>query len=42
MRNRVIVVTPEQYRAWLTQQATDIKAAQTELAASRKTRPDSQ
>ena len=42
MRNRVIAVSPEEYRAWLTKQATDIKAAQTGLAASRKTRGDSQ
>jgi cytochrome c oxidase subunit 2 len=42
MRNRVIAVSPEEYRAWLAQQATDIKAAQTGLAASRKTRGDSQ
>jgi cytochrome c oxidase subunit 2 len=42
MRNRVIAVSPEEYRAWLAQQASDIKAAQTGLAASRKTRGDSQ
>jgi cytochrome c oxidase subunit 2 len=42
MRNRVIAVSPEEYRAWLTKQANDIKAAQTGLAASRKARGESQ
>ena len=42
MRNRVIAVSPEEYRAWLARQATDIKASQTALAESRKQRGESE
>ena len=35
---RVKAVEPEKYRAWLTQQAADIKESQALLALTRKTR----
>jgi cytochrome c oxidase subunit 2 len=38
MRGRVIAVTPEKYKAWLAQQAADIKESQALLALTRKTR----
>jgi cytochrome c oxidase subunit 2 len=38
MIGRVIAVTPTQYKAWLTQQASDIKESQALLALERRTR----
>jgi heme/copper-type cytochrome/quinol oxidase subunit 2 len=35
---RVIAVTPDQYKAWLAQQAADIKESQALLALERRTR----
>ena len=37
----IIAVTPDQYKAWLTQQAADIKESQALLALERKTRGQS-
>jgi heme/copper-type cytochrome/quinol oxidase subunit 2 len=34
----VIAETPDQYKAWLTQQAADIKESQALLSLERKTR----
>ena len=42
MRNRVIAVPPEEYRAWIARQAADIKKSQTALALSRKARGESE
>ena len=41
MYARVIAVTPDQYKAWLTQQAADIKESQALLALERRTRGQS-
>jgi cytochrome c oxidase subunit 2 len=38
MIGRVIAVTPDEYKAWLTRQAADIKESQALLALERKTR----
>ncbi|MDX6681633.1 MAG: cytochrome c oxidase subunit [Solirubrobacteraceae bacterium] len=38
MIGRVIAVTPDEYKAWLTKQAADIKESQALLALERKTR----
>jgi heme/copper-type cytochrome/quinol oxidase subunit 2 len=38
MRARVIALPPDQYQAWLTRQAADIRDSQAKLSLARKIR----